>query len=324
LNNEPNQPPSSCHSIYIKTLLACYARPAELTRSQLQLLDNWLTQWSSIVSLERSYTTSKGDAQPLALDMASAHGLRPVTLATHSGGMRYLATVPLSKLLRVKTIFLQQGKTPQQLELGDHSSNDCIEFLTFLHQCWCENRNTRSNERNQVSKRVQLCYKPENTFAQMSDNEPDGMKLPVEIWLVQNENMLGAQLTRENISGDRLSHNQLVTMHFGDTGAFMLGTTTWANVTLTGQLRIGVRYLPGTAHTVGLRTEDLSVTSVPAFLLKAAPALKTPPSLIVPRDWFKAGRIVDIQYQNGETQHAKMGFSVERGIDYERVSFSLV
>src|SRR5665811_2416257 len=87
---------------------------------------------------------------------------------THSNSMRYLAMVPLSKLLRVKTILLQQGKTPLQLELGDHNRDDCIEFLTFLHQCWCENRNSRSDQRNPVSKHAQLCYKPENIHAQMS------------------------------------------------------------------------------------------------------------------------------------------------------------
>jgi hypothetical protein len=321
LNNEPNQPRSSCRSIYIKTQLACYARPAELTRSQLQLLDNWLEQWSGSVSLERSYTTSKGDAQPLALDMNSAQGLRPVTLVTHSGSMRYLATIPLSKLLRVKTILLQQGKTPQQLELGDYSSNDCIKFLTFLHQCWCENRNTRSDERNQVTKRVQLCYKQENIYAQLSGIE---IGLQVETWLVQKESMLGAQLTCADAPSGRLSHNQLVALRFGDAEAFMLGTTTWTNVTRAGNLRIGVRYLPGIACAVELRTLDLTVTSVPALLLQAAPALKTPPSLIVPRDWFKAGRMVDIRHQNGEKQHAKIGFCVERGVDYERVSFTLV
>jgi cyclic-di-GMP-binding protein len=324
LNNAPHQTRSSCHSIYIKTLLACYARPAELTRSQLQLLGSWLAQWSSTVSLERSYTSSKGDAQPLALDMDSTHGLRPVTLVTHSGSMRYLATVPLSKLLRVKTIFLQQGKTPQQLELGNYSSADCIEFLTFLHQCWCENRNMRSDERNQVSKRVHLCYKPESIHAQLSGNKGGETGLPVETWLLQNESVLGAQLACEGTPIGRLGHNQLVALRFGDAKTFMLGTTAWANVTRAGQLCIGVRYLPGKVCAIGIRTVDLSVNPAPAFLLQAAPALKTPPSLIVPRDWFKAGRMVDIQHQNGEKQHAIMGFSVERGIDFERVSFTLV
>lgn len=331
LNNAPlsgNQPRNSCHSIYVKTLLACYARPAELSRPQLQLLDNWLAQWSGTVSVEHSYTTSKGDAQPLALDLNSTQGLRPVKLVAHSNSMRYLAMVPLSKLLRVKTILLQQGKTPQQLELGDHNRDDCIEFLTFLHQCWCENRNSRSDQRNPVSKHVQLCYKPENIHAQMSGNDRGEMGFPVEAWLVQNESMLGVQLTCEDTPAGRLSPNQLVALRFDDAETFMLGTTTWANVTCTGQLRIGVRYLPGVARAVVLHTTDADMpiagNTIPAFLLQAVPALKTPPSLIIPRNWFQPERVVAIRHQNGEKQHAKMGFSVERGVDYERVSFTLV
>jgi hypothetical protein len=154
------------------------------------------------------------------------------------------------------------------------------------------------------------------------------MELPLETWHLENESILGAKLTRVDTLGGRLSYNQLVALRIGDAETFMLGTTKWARVTRTGQLCIGVRYLPGTVHAIGLRTADVSMAtsdkSAPGFLLQAVPALKTPPSLIIPRKWFKPGRVVDIQHQNGEKQHAKMGFSVERGVDYERVSFTLV
>jgi hypothetical protein len=120
----------------------------------------------------------------------------------------------------------------------------------------------------------------------------------------------------------------LVALRVGDAETFMLGTTTWVSVTRTGQLRIGVRYLPGTVRAIGLRSADAGMAeadkSAPGFLLQAVPALKTPPSLIIPRNWFKPGRVVEILQQNAEKLDAKMGFSVEHGIDYERVSFTLV
>jgi hypothetical protein len=354
-------PRSSCHDIYVKILITCYARPAELTRSQLLLLDVWLTEWSHMVPVKHSYTLSKGDAQPLALDLASTHGLQPVKLVAHSDSMRYLAMVPLSKLLRVKTIFLQQGHTPQQLKLGGSSNkNDCIELLTFLHQCWCEDNITRFGVRNPGSQHAQLCYKPENIYAHLSgkafkqavrsaaansmaqkqieafgrvlQDAPNQsrveMEFPLEAWHLDNESILGAKLTRVDTRGGRLNHNQLVALRIGDAETFMLGNTTWASVTRTGQLRIGVRYLPGTVHAIGLRTADVSTPaadkSAPGFLLQAVPALKTPPSLIIPRNWFQPGRVVEILQQNAEKQKATIGFSVEHGIDYERVSFTLV
>lgn len=326
LNGHPQR--SSCHVIYVKTLLTCYARPAVLTRSQLLLLDDWLTEWSNAISVECGGVISRGDAQPLALDLAGAQGLQPVQLVKHNENMRYLGMVPLSKLLRVKTILLQQGTSPQQLALSGHiNARECIDLLTFLHQCWCEDSNTRFGARNPASQHAQLCYKPDNIYAYLSGKIQMGTEFPLETWQLENESILGAKLTRVDKLGGRLSHNQLVSLRIGDAESLMLGTTTWVNVTRTGQLCIGMRYLPGTAHAIELRTSDANMDapekSAPGFLLQAVPALKSPPSLIIPRDWFKPERVVEITHQNGEKQQAKMGFSVERGVDYERVSFTL-
>ena len=354
-------PHSSCRSIYVKTLLACHARPAELTRSQLQLLDNWLVQWSDMITVENSYTVSKGDAQPLAIDLASEQGLLTVRQITHSDSIRYLAMVPLSKLLRVKTILLQQGQTPQQANLGAHcSKSDCIEFLTFLHQYWCEDHNARFGERRPAAHHAQLCCKMEGIYAHLSgkpfkqprrdasmdsvarkqietfgrvlqdapDRELLEMGFTLEMWSLENESILGARLTREDPFGARLSYNQLIALRPNDAETFMLGATAWTNVTHAGQLQIGVRYLPGTAEPVSIRATGVNLTVsdkyAPAFLLQAVPALKIPASLILPRDWFHRGRVVEILHHNAEKQNVKMVFSVEHGIDYERVSFTPV
>ncbi len=353
-------PHSNCRSIYIKTLLACYARPAELARSQLQLLDKWLTQWSSALTMERSYTTSKGDAPPLAVDLSSPNGLRPVKQVPSSENTRYLAMVPLSKLLRVKTILLQQGQTPQQIGLCEHcNSHDCIELLTFLHQSWCENISTRFTERHPVTRDAQLCYKPESIYAQLSgklfkqpkvnvalsstarkqietfgrvlqdtpDDKQAGAGAPLEKWQFENESILGARLIRGGSDGERLYRNQLAGLRPCDSETFILCITAWANITLTGQLQIGVRYLPGTPEAVDIRATSINAAVsdkyVPAFLLPAVAALKIPASLVIPRGWFHPGRVVEIKHQSAEKLNAKLTLSIEHGLDYERVGFTL-
>ena len=354
-------PHSSCRSIYVKTLLACHARPAELSRSQLQLLDDWLSQWSNTMTVENSYTLSKGDAQPLAIDLAGEQGLLPAKQITHSDSMRYLAMVPLSKLLRIKTILLQQGQTPRQANLCDRcSKSDCIELLTFLHQCWCENHNARFGERRPVTHHAQLCYKMEGIYAHLSgqpfkqpmrdasigsvarkqietfgrvlqdahNKELFKMGFPLETWNLENESILGARLTREDPFGARLGYNQLIALRPSAAETFMLGVTAWTNMTRAGQLQIGVCYLPGTVEPVSIRATGINLTVsdkyAPAFLLQAVPALKIPASLVTPRDWFRPDRVVEVLHQNAEKQNIKMGFSVEHGIDYERVSFTPV
>jgi hypothetical protein len=272
--------------------------------------------------------------------------------------MRYLAMMPLSKLLRVKTILLQLGQTPKQLKLGYlNSTQECIELLTFLHQCWCEDNNTRFGERSPGSQHAQLGYQRENIYTLLSGKAfkqvavtnsmvqqqieafgrvlqesaakaQPGSGLPLEEWHLENRSILGAKLLRVGTHGGRLNHNQLVALRTGDAETFMLATTTWLSVTRIGQLCIGVRYLPGTVQAIVLHSADAAATesdmNAPGFLLQAVPALRTPPSLIIPNNWFEPGRILGIQHQNGEKQQAKMGFSVERGIDYERVSYTLV
>jgi hypothetical protein len=315
---------SSCHIIYVKTLLFCHARPAELARSQQLVLDRWLVEWSNTITVECSCVISKGDAQPLALDLAGAQGLQQVALVKHTESMRYVAMVPLSKLLRVKTILLQQGKSPQQVLLSGLSSTpEYIDLLTFLHQHWCED-NTRFGMRNPSSLHAHLYYKPESIYAHLSGKKQTG-EFPPETWQLDNESILGAKLTRVDAQGGRLSYNQLLALRIGDAETFILGTTTWVSVTRTGQLSIGMRYLPGAVQAVELRAVDVNLDeaekSAPGFLLQAVPALKSPHSLIIPRDWFKPERMVDIQHLNGEKLQAKIGFSVEHGIDFERVSF---
>ena len=85
--------------------------------------------------------------------------------------------------------------------------------------------------------------------------------------------------------------------------------------------------MPGSAEAVSIRATGVNMTVpekyVPAFLLPAVAALNAPASLVIPRDWFQPDRVVEILHQNGEKENVKMGFSVERGIDYERVSFTL-
>lgn len=347
-----NLPSSNCQSMYVKFLLACYAHPAELTRSQLQLLDGWLSQWCSEVTVARSYSVSKGDAQPLAVDLASKRGLLPVQHVPHSGSVRYVAMVPMSKLLRVKTILLQQGQTPHQQKLGDGCTrNECIEFLTFLHQCWCEDMNTRFGTRQAVAHHMMLVHRLGNIYAHISGqplneqgnptvslNASSGQVLaenlyPTESWHLENESILGGRLTRDHLSAGRLGYGQLValrpvepTRNFFGSKDWVLAETSWVNVSLTGHLRIGIRYFPGTVDAIQIAddTAQQGESSLPAFILHAVPALKTPPSLIVQRGFFRTNRMVTIVLRNGEMKKVQLGFRVEQGSDYERVSYTQI
>ncbi|MDO8412611.1 MAG: hypothetical protein Q7S51_02355 [Gallionellaceae bacterium] len=351
----------TCHTIYIKILLTCYARPEELTRSQLQLLERWLIQWSAIITVESDYTLSQGDALPLALDMSGSQGLQALRQSNPSpaSNMRYLPMLPLSKLLRVKTVLLQQGQSPQQLELGDAgSSADCIELLTRLHQNWCEESNDYAPG---VSlPQAQLCAGVEEIYARIANKHFKPLSknagvdtaeskqiatfgrvlsedkrhdladsdLALETWILEQGSMFSARLMREGMAGMRLGANQIVAVRTENNPAFMLGTLSWVRVKQTGHLSVGVRYLPGMVQTIvingtGINT-GASNKSVAALLLPAVPTLKIPTSLVLPRGWFEPGRIIEMVRADHTKANVKLELSVDKGADYERVSYTLL
>ncbi len=350
--------PSSCQAIYAKTLLDCHARPAELTRGQLQLLDRWLTLWSDVLIIDRRYSISKEDAPPLAVDLGGTQGIQAIQHVTPSDSVRYLAMVPLSKLLRVKTILLQQGQTPQQLELGSEcNSADCAEFLGSLHRYFCEANNDRLAERHTIAQSAELCFSIEGIYAHIAhkpfrqpkkDAGSDSMArkqiaafgrvlteanrqdiaalgFSTESWHIENESISGARLLRESNQGERIGPHQIVAVKPSDANAFILGKVTWVVVSRSGQLRMGIQYLPGIAQPVSLKGSGINMgqsdKAVAALLLPEVPSLKAPPSLIVPRDFFRPDRLADIAHLDDKNQMVKMGFSVDKGLDFERVSF---
>jgi hypothetical protein len=106
----------------------------------------------------------------------------------------------------------------------------------------------------------------------------------------------------------------------------MLGKVRWIVVTRGGQLRMGVHYIPGMAQAVSIKSKNINPAlpdkNVAALYLPEVPSLKTPPSLIVPRDFFHPDHLAEITHHDETVQTVKMGFSVDKGIDFERISFT--
>ncbi len=356
--------PTTCRAAYVKLLLTYHAYRADFTRTQLKLLDRWLSQWSADIAVERRYTRSRGDAPPLAVDLDSPYGLQPLEFINHQGNVRYLAMVPLSKLLRVKIILLQQGQSPQQLELGDECSRtDCAEFLNFLLRCWCEGRGERASMRTSETKPAQVCYGIESCYAYTANRpfkqsgkgtgsdamarkqiETFGrilsaptntgthdlaeMGFTLETWHILDESVLGASILREGTAGERLGLNQLVAVRTESSVTFVLGAISWAKVAQTGQLHTGIHFFPGIPQAVSMKATGINIgasdKSVAALLLPALESLSIPASLIAPRDWFKPQRVVELTFIDDQKMKVQMEFSVEKGLDFERISFTKV
>ncbi|MBI5889767.1 MAG: hypothetical protein HZB47_03700 [Nitrosomonadales bacterium] len=344
-------------TLYAKTLLLHRARLLGMRRNQWPTLNRWLDSWGETFTFETSCSMSHEDAPPLAVDLAGSGGLIPIYQATSAAGMRFLAMVPLSKLIRVKTILLQQGQLPQHLDLGeDMNSQDCINLLNRLHACWCEKRAESMADEPRSAPEVKLCSSVEYIYAHIA-GKPFKQPTPSSIadkeeqkqietfgrvldqtdrhnlaqlgflaeeWLVEEDGLLHARLLRKLNSGERLGMNQIVCVHKPEGIIYKLGVVTVTSVTRTGQLYIGVRYLPGQPRTAivrGTPSGNLLSGAAPALILPEIASMRIPPSIVIPRDWFGTGRRLELSTKEVPKLEISLGISVEKGHDFERVSY---
>lgn len=348
----------SCRTLYVKALLLHRARLLGLTRSQWHIVDHWLDHWGDSFSIEPRCSMSKGDAPPLAVDLGGTRGFVSIQHATGAPTMRFMAMVPLSKQIRVKTILLQQGQTPSQLELGaELDGRECAELLNRLHSSWCEARPDSLADEPREAPPAQMCHGLENVYAHIAgkpfrpptsasiaDKEAqrqietfgrvldstdhhnlERLGFLAEDWLIEEDGLLHGRLLRKGTGGCRLGLNQIVCVHKPAEKTYRVGVTTVVSVTRSGQLYINVRYLPGLPQAAivrGSSLNNLQSGAAAALLLPEMPKLRIPASILLPRDWFQVGRVLDLTPNEGTKVVLTLAISVEKGNDYERVGFT--
>jgi hypothetical protein len=348
-------------TLYARTLLMHRARLLGLSRHQWNVAERWLNLWNDVLNFELRCSMTLEDAPPLAVDLAGNRALQSIQHAQDKASTRYLVTITLSKLIRVKTILLQHGQTPQQQELGNElSSKDCIDLLNRLHACWCETRSDSLADTPRESSSLYLCIGLEKIYAQISrtpfkpikdsskadqiaqrQSETFGrvgdksgkhtfldLGFVPEEWLIEDDSLLRSHLLRLRTSGERLGAKQLISVFAAQSSQHKVGIIDFVRDTQHGHLYIGVHYLPGQPHALIVRgitgQENLLSGSTAALLLPAVEKLHIPASLILPREWFHAGRVLELHLADHAKQTVSLGFSVLKGSDFERVSFKLV
>ena len=343
---------SSCVAVYVQATLINLANPYQFSFKQINLLDRWLDKWGARVAVNANRSTSSEHAE-IAVDLSGASNTTP----TQSDNLRYLDTQRLSEGLRKRIKFLRKGGAPAELDIGkDCSQPGCESFLTLLYKQWCEMPTGRICERRlsgsvahvsfgmpamhffingkkpfeQTDKEASLDWKAVQElqmFGHVTERSVDlraeQLGFALEAWQMQDESALGFCLRRQVQGSDRIGHNQLLALRPDDSRQFVLGVVCWLTLTLDGGLVLGVRVLPGVPAAIGIRSignnNPGQSKRVPALMLPSVAALQTGPSLILPSGWFQPGKMLEVY--NPAVQYLKLQALLEKGVDYERVSF---
>jgi hypothetical protein len=145
----------------------------------------------------------------------------------------------------------------------------------------------------------------------------------LEEWNIEEDSAQELQVVRPSGQGTkRFAHGQLVAVRPPDASGFILGQVRWLIGATNGDLRAGIKLMPGIATPTAVRgmgLNDKNERPVSALSLGAVPAIKSPPTLILPAGWYKPQRILEVA--GDKPFKVRLTEVIERGSDFERVAF---
>ena len=349
---------SSCAETFAQIQLFALANPNEHTPRQQALIAHWTERWAKKVKF--SAVPQKDSAgTSLGIDLESdASACRS---AKADGRIIYLETLAVGKSLRKRMTALKAGETPESLNLGPELTEGlAAQMMVTLHQQWCEDKTARQIPRRNVSEHAQVCAglaatyyfitgRPFDTqsgtatltwqqrehfetFGQLSTRANDKYAVThgfaLERWRILDESLSGHRLERPPDCGTgRFLHQQLLAVRPMDAPLFSLCSVRWISLSENQTLRLGTRTMPGLAKGIAARLGGLNLYSekfLPALMLPALPALRSPATLILPAGWFRPRRLIEIQggaLEAGLANQVLLTAALERGSDFERCTF---
>lgn len=349
---------ATCAASYAQILLTNLADPYRLTPKQLSLLDRWLDKWGVRVTIAAIPPTDTA-LSLIGVDLAASAPPVVVHEGVTLADPRYLDIDRLATTFRKRLKQLKMGENPAALGLGeDCTQAECTNLLTVLYQHWCESAPKRRNFiRRPGAEKAQVVFSMaaihfflggEKPFKQPSKKENLNLReiedlqifgrvsnqteklhisqlgFSLETWRIEDEGALGFRLNRPSQDGMRLNLKQLIAIRPSDSNAYSLSVIKWLVFPPDGGVNIGVRILPGAPRAIAVRpvvlTPDAGNKFVQAFLLPDMPVLNETSSLVLPPDWFSAGKRVEI-HTGEELVTVKLVELIESGSDYERVEF---
>jgi hypothetical protein len=348
---------SSPRIAYVRALLMGIASPHELGQRNLTFVAFLLERWASKVEIARKPMLDPDGVPPLVVDLAGERAPERVEAATPlPAEPRYLDTRRLAKSLRNRVALLRKGESPAKLALGeDCVQPSCEQTLVFLFRQWCQAKTPRplagrsgmlsaqvTNDMEAIHHYMSSGHRrrrieaQELTQQQRQELETLGRIRSVhneeytsargyalEEWKIEEDSATELHMLRPAGQGTkRYAHGQLVAVRPPDASGFILGQVRWLIGAVNGDLRAGVRLMPGIATPTSVRgtgLNDKAERPTSALSLGAVAAVKSPPTLVLPAGWYKPKRVLEVVAE--KPYNVRLTEVIERGADFERVAY---
>lgn len=352
-----DQQTTHCAAAYVTLLLIDVASPYSQSVRDLNLIRRWAGMWSPLVSL--APIADDMELPPFVVELMKDVGMHPTPYTEEPNpDVRRLDTSRLSLQLNQTLTQLRQRIPPSQLNLGEETNGHVTKLLTQLSRPWTQSTAPRKFRRFPTTGKARVAVgfeamhfyvtgqefeQPDSaetysrgqfdslfTFRHMADpTQKLTIQQPPEYacdeWEVINHSANGFRLGRSTV-GLKMAHGQLLALCPHDGDSFILAQASWLMQEQTSGLIAGVAILPGMPSGIAIRLSNRARAGTDrftrAFLLSPVPAIGEEGSLVLPLGMYQASQLLDIA-GDGMWQ-VKMKNILQRGIDFERVSFERI
>jgi hypothetical protein len=347
---------TSCAHTYATTLLMDLANPYARDSCQFAWISLWAQRFARLTRLV-AVPEDEG-CKGYAVDLMLDQGLRPVEIVDATPSARVFDTSRLGPELQQVLAMLKQGRSPASLGLGDEClQHEANRLLLQLYRPWCLAALPRRYQRSRCSGNLSCCFgieaihyfvsgkefvQPEHvrmfsradmdslwTFrSQVDPTQPlhqNAARLgyALESWEVVDSSLNGYRLTRGS-AGARIEHGGLFCLKAPGAAQFQLARISWLMQQNDGSLLAGLMLMPGIPEPMAVRPTGPGVSTsekyTRAFRLGAAPSVKEPATLFVPRGWFYPDRVIEVYA--GQQVGVRLTGLLDQGSDFERVSYT--
>lgn len=348
-----------CAAAYTTLLLIDIASPYSNSVRNLNLIRRWAAMWAPLVSIHR--LDDDLEAPAYVVELMKDAPLHPTAVSDEpSDDTRRLDTTRLGLQINHMLSQLRQRITPSQLGLGEETSGHVISLLDQLSRPWTQSASPRRFRRfvTEGIARVAVSFEAMHFYISGKEFEqPDSaaafsrgefnqlftfgervdtghapaikppLTFPVDEWSVINHSANGFRLGR-SCAGMRVSHGQLLAVCPHDGEHFLLAQASWLMQEDDGGLIVGLATLPGMPMGIGVRVAAQKLGSneryVRAFLLPPVAPIKEEGSLVLPPGLYQASRILEVTSGEDAPWKARMLHILQRGNDYDRVSYQVL
>ncbi|MGQ0442066.1 MAG: hypothetical protein ACT4OH_01280 [Methylophilaceae bacterium] len=322
---------SSVNAVYLQVLLMSLANPHHLANQDIIKTEAYLTK-----------IAGEAELRPLGL-IDNPTGVFLIGLNSNKPPMAFvknrevpngdtdilLVTINLARRIHTHLKLLQDGVLPNDGSLAngalEHHDEDLLTHL-IKHFGKSPQRifsRTKKSDGIELGVSVHAAHhfisKIGNDFSLYTTLS---QTLKPSRWQVLNVGAGGYALRKFNSSQAEVYVGDIAAIKNNKTLQWELGVLRWANMNELNQLDVGIELISPSVSAITIATENNAV-ELEGLLLSELSALKQPASIIVQRDTYKPGQLLQLIHENSIR---KITFTklIERTSTFERFQYSLI